>query len=77
MGLVEILHIRKAGFAYRGRFEEFLDRYKCLCLDTWPDWRQRYTEVVEAVRRLIQHLEYTEDEDFKIGKYDGILMNIP
>lgn len=67
MGLVEMLRIRKAGFAYRGKFEEFLDRYKCLCPDTWPHWTRRFTEAVEAVRRLIKHLEYTGD-DYKIGK---------
>lgn len=69
MGLVEILRIRKAGFAYRGQFEVFLNRYKSLCPDTWPDWKRRYGGVaVEAVKRLIEHLQYT-NEDYKIGKY--------
>lgn len=68
MGLVEILRIRKAGFAYRGQFEIFLNRYKCLCPDTWPDWTRRYGGVaVEAVKRLIEHLQYTS-EDYKIGR---------
>lgn len=68
MGLVEILRIQKAGFAYRGKFEEFLDRYKSLCPDTWPDWRRQYTVSMEAVRRLVQYLGYT-NEDYKFGKY--------
>ncbi|XP_003248976.4 unconventional myosin-Ic-like [Acyrthosiphon pisum] len=69
MGLVEILRIRKAGFAYRGQFEVFLNRYKCLCPDTWPDWTRRFGGVaVDAVKRLIEHLQYT-NEDYKIGKY--------
>ncbi|XP_003247139.1 unconventional myosin IC [Acyrthosiphon pisum] len=68
MGLVEILRIRKAGFAYRGQFEVFLNRYKCLCPDTWPDWTRRFGGVaVDAVKRLIEHLQYT-NEDYKIGK---------
>ncbi|XP_025411842.1 myosin-IB [Sipha flava] len=67
MGLVEILHIRKAGFTYRGKLEEFLDRYKSLCPDTWPNWKGRFTTAGDAVARLIDHLEYTV-EDCKIGK---------
>jgi hypothetical protein len=70
MGLVEILHIRKAGFTYRGKLEEFLDRYKSLCPDTWPNWKGRFTTAGDAVARLIDHLEYTV-EDCKIGKYDN------
>lgn len=68
MGLVEILRIRKAGFAYRGKFEEFLNRYKSLCPDTWPDWKRRFATACDAVTRLIDHLGYT-DEDCKIRKY--------
>ncbi|KAL5243514.1 hypothetical protein ACI65C_010924 [Semiaphis heraclei] len=68
MNLVEILRIRKAGFAYRGQFEVFLNRYKCLCPDTWPDWTRRYGGMaVEAVKRLIEHLQY-KSEDYKIGR---------
>jgi len=70
MGLVEMLRIRKAGFAYRGKFEEFLNRYKSLCPDTWPDWKRRHGTAVDAVVQLIQHMGYT-DKDFKIGKYAG------
>lgn len=68
MGLVEILRIRKAGFAYRGKYEDFLSRYKSLCPDTWPDWTRRFATAGDAVARLIDHLKYTE-EDCKIGKY--------
>ncbi|XP_027849458.2 unconventional myosin IC [Aphis gossypii] len=75
MGLVEILRIRKAGFAYRGQFEIFLNRYKSLCPDTWPDWKRRYGGVaVEAVKRLIEHLQYT-NEDYKIGKTKIMIKN--
>lgn len=67
MGLVEILRIRKAGFAYRGEFQQFLARYKCLCPDTWPDWNRRYTAAA-AVCRLIRSLGFADD-DYRIGKY--------
>lgn len=67
MGLVEVLHIRKAGFVYRGKFEEFLGRYKCLCPDTWPDWTRWYATACEAVDRLVRHLGYG-DGDYEIGR---------
>ena len=38
LGLMENLRIRRAGFAYRRKYTEFLDRYKCLCPQTWPNY---------------------------------------
>lgn len=67
MGLVEVLHIRKAGFVYRSKFEEFLGRYKCLCPDTWPDWTRCYATACEAVDRLARHLGYGGG-DYEIGR---------
>lgn len=67
MGLVEILRIRKAGFAFRENFDEFLNRYKSLCPDTWPHWTRCCANASEAVKRLIEHIGCTKD-DYKIGK---------
>lgn len=38
LGLMENLRIRRAGFAYRRSYTEFLNRYKCLSTDTWPNY---------------------------------------
>ncbi|KAJ8393918.1 hypothetical protein AAFF_G00054510 [Aldrovandia affinis] len=64
LGLMEHLRVRRAGFAYRRRFEVFLQRYKALCPDTWPHWKGTPAEGVE---RLVKHLEYTPAE-YKIGR---------
>ncbi|TSO98497.1 Unconventional myosin-Ih [Bagarius yarrelli] len=59
LGLMEHLRVRRAGFAYRKRYEDFLKRYKPLCPDTWPHWRG---VPAEGVERLVQHLGYQPDE---------------
>ncbi|KAF5881627.1 unconventional myosin-Ih, partial [Clarias magur] len=64
LGLMEHLRVRRAGFAYRRRYEEFLKRYKPLCPDTWPHWRG---VPAEGVERLVQHLGYQPDE-YKMGR---------
>jgi myosin-1 len=33
---MENLRVRRAGFAYRRPFAQFLERYKCICRETWP-----------------------------------------
>lgn len=41
LGLMENLRVRRAGFAYRRKYEAFLQRYKSLCPETWPTWKGR------------------------------------
>uniref|UniRef100_A0AAQ4QEL5 Myosin IHb n=1 Tax=Gasterosteus aculeatus aculeatus TaxID=481459 RepID=A0AAQ4QEL5_GASAC len=64
LGLMEHLRVRRAGFAYRRKYEIFLQRYKALCPDTWPHWKGT---AAEGVRCLIQHLGYKPDE-YKMGR---------
>uniref|UniRef100_A0A8C2GR20 Myosin IHb n=1 Tax=Cyprinus carpio TaxID=7962 RepID=A0A8C2GR20_CYPCA len=64
LGLMEHLRVRRAGFAYRRRYEIFLKRYKALCPDTWPHWKGT---PAEGVQRLIKHLGYKPDE-YKMGR---------
>ncbi|KAL6466119.1 hypothetical protein MHYP_G00262520 [Metynnis hypsauchen] len=64
LGLIEHLRVRRAGFAYRRRYEEFLKRYKPLCPDTWPHWRGVPADGVET---LVKHLGYQPDE-YKMGR---------
>ncbi|KAL1428680.1 hypothetical protein MTO96_003028 [Rhipicephalus appendiculatus] len=60
LGLLENLRVRRAGFAYRRRYETFLERYKCLCPETWP--RYRGGTAKEGVAVLIKHLNYASEE---------------
>ncbi|XP_031427045.1 unconventional myosin-Ih [Clupea harengus] len=64
LGLMEHLRVRRAGFAYRRRFDVFLQRYKPLCPATWPHWRG---PAAEGVEKLAQHLGYKPDE-YKMGR---------
>ncbi|XP_042343907.1 unconventional myosin-Ih [Plectropomus leopardus] len=64
LGLMEHLRVRRAGFAYRRRYEVFLKRYKPLCPATWPHWRGMPADGVEV---LVQHLGYLPDE-YKMGR---------
>ncbi|KAF3705915.1 Unconventional myosin-Ic Myosin I beta [Channa argus] len=64
LGLMESLRVRRAGFAYRRCFEAFLQRYKPLCPDTWPNWHGR---LVDGVSTLVNHLGY-KPEEYKLGR---------
>uniref|UniRef100_A0A8D0APB3 Myosin Ic, paralog a n=1 Tax=Sander lucioperca TaxID=283035 RepID=A0A8D0APB3_SANLU len=64
LGLMENLRVRRAGFAYRRRFEAFLQRYKPLCPETWPNWHGRLADGVSA---LVNHLGY-KAEEYKLGR---------
>ncbi|KAK1883241.1 Unconventional myosin-Ic [Dissostichus eleginoides] len=64
LGLMENLRVRRAGFAYRRRFEAFLQRYKPLCPETWPNWHGRLSD---GVSTLVNHLGY-KAEEYKLGR---------
>ncbi|TSN57786.1 Unconventional myosin-Ic [Bagarius yarrelli] len=64
LGLMENLRVRRAGFAYRRRYEVFLQRYKSLCPDTWPSWDGR---LIDGVSTLARHLGY-KPEEYKLGR---------
>uniref|UniRef100_A0A8B9R6C0 Myosin IC n=1 Tax=Astyanax mexicanus TaxID=7994 RepID=A0A8B9R6C0_ASTMX len=64
LGLMENLRVRRAGFAYRRRYKIFLQRYKSLCPDTWPNWDGR---LVDGVSTLVKHLGY-KPEEYKLGR---------
>ena len=58
LGLVENLRVRRAGFAFRRPYGVFLERYKSLCADTWPQYKG---DAKHGVARLCAHL-YQQDE---------------
>lgn len=63
LGLMENLRVRRAGFAYRRPFEDFLQRYKCLCSDTWPSYRG---STRDGVQILMESLRLPRDH-FRMG----------
>uniref|UniRef100_A0A8C4JIF7 Myosin IH n=1 Tax=Dromaius novaehollandiae TaxID=8790 RepID=A0A8C4JIF7_DRONO len=64
LGLMEHLRVRRAGFAYRRKYELFLQRYKSLCPATWPHW---HGPAAEGVERLIKYIGY-KPEEYKLGR---------
>ncbi|XP_064424991.1 myosin Ic, paralog b isoform X2 [Latimeria chalumnae] len=64
LGLMENLRVRRAGFAYRRKYETFLQRYKSLCPDTWPNWNGR---LADGVATLVRYLGY-KPEEYKLGR---------
>jgi len=63
LGLMENLRVRRAGFAYRRTYEDFLQRYKCLSKNTWPNHKG---PVRQGVQILVNDLGYTPEE-YKMG----------
>ncbi|XP_023026534.2 unconventional myosin 61F [Leptinotarsa decemlineata] len=64
LGLMENLRVRRAGFAYRRNYEQFLHRYKCLSNETWPNYRGN---AKEGVQILVNYLGYSQEE-YQMGK---------
>lgn len=64
LGLLENLRVRRAGFVYRRGYDTFLQRYKCLSPNTWPNFRGPASE---GVKVLARDLGYHKD-DFRLGK---------
>ncbi|KAM9319265.1 unconventional myosin-Ic [Gastrophryne carolinensis] len=64
LGLIENVRVRRAGFAYRRKYEIFLQRYKPLCPDTWPNWNGR---AMDGVGVLVKSLGY-KPEEYKMGR---------
>ncbi|XP_005176766.1 unconventional myosin IC isoform X1 [Musca domestica] len=64
LGLMENLRVRRAGFAYRRLYELFLNRYKCLSKQTWPNYNG---PAKEGVKILVKELNYGP-EDYRLGE---------
>ncbi|RYY35942.1 hypothetical protein EON62_02140, partial [archaeon] len=57
LGLVESTRVKRAGFAYRASYDEFLRRYRMLSKVTWPP---KATGDEEGVRQLIASIHVWE-----------------
>jgi len=64
LGLLENIRVRRAGYCYRKEFRKFIERFKLLCRDTWPNWKGDPKEGVELILRQVG---CTED-DYCLGK---------
>ncbi|XP_043939588.1 unconventional myosin-Ib-like [Protopterus annectens] len=54
LGLLENVRVRRAGFAYRQVYDQFLKRYKMLSKETWPKWEGKDRDGVLAIVAALQ-----------------------
>eukprot|EP00730_Choanoeca_flexa_P005614 TRINITY_DN11985_c2_g1_i12.p1 TRINITY_DN11985_c2_g1~~TRINITY_DN11985_c2_g1_i12.p1 ORF type:complete len:1164 (+),score=410.29 TRINITY_DN11985_c2_g1_i12:80-3571(+) len=71
LGLMENLRVRRAGFAYRRKYEIFLERYKSLCTETWPQWRG---EPQQGVQKIMDALNIPNSA-YKMGNTKIFIRN--
>uniref|UniRef100_T1IUX4 Myosin motor domain-containing protein n=1 Tax=Strigamia maritima TaxID=126957 RepID=T1IUX4_STRMM len=71
LGLVENVRVRRAGYAYRQSYDQFLARYKVLSLHTWPSWRGL---AAEGVTYLLRDLPIPPSE-FAFGRSKLFIKN--
>ena len=68
---MENVRVRRAGYAFRQSYEQFLTRYKMLALATWPSW---HGVPGEGVAELLEALQIPE-EDYALGKTKIFIRN--
>jgi myosin-1 len=49
MNLLENIRVRRAGYAFRQSYEQFLQRYKMLSDKTWPNWKKNPRDGVKTI----------------------------
>ncbi|KAK3589621.1 hypothetical protein CHS0354_043081 [Potamilus streckersoni] len=58
LGLLENVRVRRAGFVYRAKYSRFLDRYKLITKNTWPNFRGNE---VDGVKMIIKSQGFEKD----------------
>jgi len=49
LGLLENIRVRRAGYCYRKEFSKFIERFKLLTPQTWPNWRGKPEEGIKII----------------------------
>ncbi|XP_065896691.1 unconventional myosin-Id-like [Dysidea avara] len=57
LGLLENVRVRRAGYAYRMTYERFVQRYKLMCLETWPHVNGTDREGTEIILNSLELIE--------------------
>lgn len=69
---MENVRVKRAGYAYRQRYDQFLSRYKMLCAETWPRWRGSRDQ--DGVKALLESL-HVQPEEYALGKSKIFIRN--
>ncbi|XP_060683366.1 unconventional myosin-Ib isoform X1 [Hemiscyllium ocellatum] len=71
LGLMENVRVRRAGYAFKQPYESCLERYKMLCSQTWPHWRQGSRDGVKVLLTELQ----IPPEEFSYGRSKIFIRN--
>ncbi|XP_078084742.1 unconventional myosin-Ib isoform X2 [Mustelus asterias] len=71
LGLMENVRVRRAGYAFKQPYESCLERYKMLCSQTWPHWRQGARDGVQVLLTELQ----IPPEEFSYGRSKIFIRN--
>ena len=69
--LMENVRVRRAGYAFRQVYPQFLFRYKMMSPETWPQWKG---EPREGVKKILEAEGISSDE-FAFGKTKIFIRN--
>jgi len=65
LGILENIRVRRAGYCFRQLYQSFLERYKMLASQTWPNWRDG--PVREGVKHILDVFNL-KSPDCEFGK---------
>ena len=71
LGLMENVRVRRAGYAFRQVYKQFLYRYKMLSSATWPSWQGSPRD---GIKDLFNCLHF-DQEEFAYGKTKVFIRN--
>ena len=68
---MENVRVRRAGYVFRQKYEQFLYRYKMLSETTWPHWDG---SPAKGVQEIFSYLNDADDE-YAFGKTKIFIKN--
>jgi len=68
---MENVRVRRAGYAFRQIYEQFLYRYKMLAPETWPSW---HSAPKDGVKYILQ-AQNVPEEEYAFGKTKIFIQN--
>eukprot|EP00732_Lithocolla_globosa_P001342 Lithocolla_globosa_v1_NODE_646_length_3525_cov_40.886455.p1 type:complete len:767 gc:universal NODE_646_length_3525_cov_40.886455:2395-95(-) len=71
LGLLENIRVRRAGFCYRKEYATFLERYKIVTKDTWPNYRGAAADGCDVILKSIG----CDEAEFQRGKTKMFIKN--
>lgn len=71
LGLMENVRVRRAGYAFRQIYEQFLYRYKMLSPETWPSW---HGAAKDGVKNILE-AQGIPKEEYAFGKTKIFIQN--